>query len=144
MSIQGSRSLSELAALITAEADTFALTIGNLMIEARERAPTRFERWVHEDTPFTVIEALRLRAIALCYRDLPDPAVASLPHPLAALSFVFEPADPTPYLSATNRFTREDLAVGALLAGDPAALSGDVRTLLERWLAGEGDRAATR
>lgn len=139
MAGQGTKSLSELAAIVHAEVDTFALTVGNLMLAARERAPSRFERWVREDTPFTVAEALRLVHVALAYRDLPSQTVVSLPRPSSALSYVFEEADTAPYLSPTNRFSREDLAAGALLGGDPAALSVDVRSQLEQWLADAHD-----
>lgn len=131
--------LEELSARIQAEVDAFALTIGLHMDRARRRSARRYARWVQDDTPFTLAEAERLRAIAIAYRDLPTEATTGLPRPSSALSYVLEYADTTPYLSATREFSREDIAAGALLGGHPENLSSDVKERLARWLGQTGD-----
>lgn len=141
--VDGNQSLSELAVMVRAEVERFALTIADLMLQASERAPSRFERWIAHDTPFTVAEGARLRAVAICHRDLPPEAVSHLPQPSAALTYLFEAADTTPHLSPTSRITREDLLGGALLGGDPEALSEAVRTRLQSWLSSGHERPAT-
>lgn len=128
--------LPELAARIQAEADAFALTMGLLFDQAKLRNRGRYSSWVRSDTPFTLAEAERLRAIAVCYRDLPEAAVKGLPRPSSALSFVLEEADPKPFESSTHLFSREDLLVGGLLGSHPEALGSDVRRLLVEWLGG--------
>lgn len=108
--------------------------MGLLFEQAKRRNRARYATWVRCDTPFTLAEAERLRAIAVCYRDLPEDAVKSLPRPSSALSFVLEEADPAPYASATHQFSREDLLVGGLLGSHPEAVSPDVMRMLKDWM----------
>ena len=134
--------LDELANRIQSEVDAFALTIGNYMDQAKRRNARRFMQWVQADTPFSLAEAERLRVIAIAYRDLPPEAVAELPRPSSALSYVLESADTAPFMSATRDFTREDIVAGALLGGHPENLGLEVLDRLRAWLGSRSDDGA--
>lgn len=131
--------LSDLADAIQVEVDSYALTIGELMDQARQRNKAKYERWVETETPFTLPEAERLRKVAVCYRELPSERVAELPRPSSALTYTFVSSDSEPYLSPTAEFSREDLLVGALLGGHPENVGADLRLRLLAWM-GETSR----
>lgn len=138
--------LSDLADAIQVEVDSYALTIGELMDQAKRRNKAKYERWVETETPFTLPEAERLRKMAVCYRELAPEQVAELPRPSSALTYTFVSTDSEPYLSPTAEFSREDLLVGALLGGHPENVGADLRLRLLAWMGGtsrSGDTPAT-
>lgn len=126
--------LPVLASQIREEADTFALRIGALMQEAMERNKAKYSMWVRTETPFTLEEAERLRKISIAYRELPSEVCRELPRPSAALSYVMEDEDPTPYLSPTARLSTLDLAAGCLLGGSPEELNDSVLEAIRAWV----------
>lgn len=132
--------LNDLADAIQVEVDTYALTIGELMDQAKRRNKAKYERWVETQTPFTLPEAERLRKMAVCYRELGSEQVAELPRPSSALTYTFVSTDSEPYLSPTSEFSREDLLVGALLGGHPENVGADLRLRLLAWM-GETSRS---
>lgn len=125
--------LPVLASQIRDLADGFALAIGDLMDQAMRRNKAKYSMWVRTETPFTLDEAERLRKMAILYRDLPSEAARELPRPSAALSYVMEDEDPTPYLSPTATLSSLDLAAGCLLGASPEELSGPVLEALRAW-----------
>ena len=128
------RPLDELSDVIVDACNRFALEVGELLAEAKERNRQKYRRWVHDHTPFTVAEADRLRAIYLGRRDLPPKIAEQLPAPRMALTYAFAPtadnADPSP----TRDFTQADLLVGALVGLDREDLTGVAVDMLREWL----------
>lgn len=138
--------LRDIADAIQVEVDSYALTIGELMDQAQRRNKAKYERWVEEETPFTLPEAERLRKIAVCYRELSPEQAAELPRPSSALTYTFVSTNSEPWLSPTQEFSREDLLVGALLGGHPENVAEDLRLRLLAWMGGtsrSGDTPAT-
>lgn len=128
------RTFEELTEAIVNLANRFALNAGMLLQEGKERNRQKYRRWVHDQTPFTVAEADRLRAIYLGRRELPPEIADQLPAPRMALTYAFAPTGENRAPSPTRDFTEADLLVAALVNLDREDLSGVGVDLLRQWL----------
>lgn len=117
--------------------DAACLELGERLELAYHGSFDQWCEWVQIDTPFTVEEARRLRAVFLAHRLFPPEVIDDLPRPWKSLWTI--PAGRIGkgmprHATAAKRVSAPEMLAARLLQGSPEDLSTDVYGALAAWL----------